>query len=285
MDGLLRTRAGDLTGILNGIDKVLWNPAGDAALPARYDADDLAGKRAVKAAVQQELGLDPVVDVPLVVGVNRLAQQKMADVVLAALPALIDQGVQVALHGEGDPELEAGVRAAAAGRAGHLAVRIGYQEALAHRLLAAADIALTPSRFEPCGLTTMYAMRYGALPVTRPVGGLADTVIDIDTAHPERAAGTGFTFADPTPEALTACVARAGAMFRDRLAWRRCQRNAMQRDFGWETSARRYLELYGALAPPELPNRPQLLFLPTAEPPKSPPVSVTLPALWPEAAD
>ncbi|HVB68873.1 MAG TPA: glycogen synthase GlgA [Acetobacteraceae bacterium] len=290
MDGLLRARAGDLTGILNGIDKVLWNPAEDAALPAGYDADDLAGKRAVKVAVQQELGFDPAADVPLVVGVNRLTQQKMADVVLAALPALIDQGgldqgVQVALHGEGDPELEAALRAAAAGHAGRLAVRIGYREALAHRLLAAADIALTPSRFEPCGLTTMYAMRYGALPVTRPVGGLADTVTDIDTTQPERATGTGFTFIDPTPEALTACMARAGALFRDRPAWRRCQRNAMLRDFGWGTSARRYLELYGALALPELPSRSQLLLLPTAEVPMPRPVSVTLPASWAEAAD
>ena len=249
MDGLLRVRAGDLVGILNGIDNELWNPGTDANLPAPYDAGDLAGKRTAKAAVQQELGLDPEASGPLVVGVNRLTHQKMADVVLAALPALLDQGAQVALHGEGDPELEAAFRAAGAGHASRLAVRIGYQEKLAHRLHAAADMALTPSRFEPCGLTTMYAMRYGALPVTRPVGGLADTVVDVDDSDRNANDGTGFTFAEPTPGALAACFRRAGARYRDPAAWQRFQRNAMRRDFGWGLSARRYLALYGGLMP------------------------------------
>ena len=249
LDGLLRARAGDLVGILNGIDNALWNPGADANLPAPYDADDLAGKRTAKAAVQQELGLDPEATGPLVVGVNRLTHQKMADVVLAALPALLDQGAQVVLHGEGDPDLEAAFRAAGAGHAARLAVRIGYEEPLAHRLHAAADMALTPSRFEPCGLTTMYAMRYGALPVTRPVGGLADTVVDIADADREDAGGTGFTFAEPTAGALAACLRRAGARYRDPVAWEQFQRNAMRRDFGWGLSARRYLALYDGLVP------------------------------------
>jgi starch synthase len=270
MDGLLRARAGDLVGILNGIDNALWNPADDPALPARYDAEDLGGKRAAKDAVRQELGLDPAAEGPLVVGVNRLTRQKMADVVLQALPALLDQGAQVALHGEGDPELEAAFLAAAAGRAAHCAVRIGYSEAMAHRLNAAADIALTPSRFEPCGLTTMYAMRYGALPLTRKVGGLADSVTEIDTAHPETTAGTGFTFAEPTAEALADGLHRAGTLFRQPHAWQRLQRNAMRRDFGWEVSARRYLALYGDLAPPVLQTRAH---------------AGASPAGWAEAAD
>jgi starch synthase len=257
LDGLLRTRAGDLVGILNGIDTLLWNPAADASLPVRFDVDHLAGKQADKAALREELGLDPDADGPLVVGVNRLTHQKMADVILQALPALLDQGAQVALHGQGDPELEAALLAAAAGRAARCAVRIGYEEPLAHRLNGAADIALTPSRFEPCGLTTMYAMRYGALPVTRAVGGLADSVTDIATAHPDRACGTGFAFSDPTPEALADCLRRAGTLFRDPVAWRRCQRAAMQRDFGWEMSARRYLALYGDLVTPETQTRPR----------------------------
>ena len=272
LDGLLRARAADLVGILNGIDNELWNPAADLALPAPYDARHLAGKRAAKATLRHQLGLDPAAEAPLVVAVNRLTQQKMADVVLEALPALLDQGVQVALHGEGDPGLEAAFRAAAIGRESRLAVRIGYQEALAHRLNAAADLALTPSRFEPCGLTTMYAMRYGALPVTRPVGGLADTVTDIDTAHPEATAGTGFTFDDPTAAALAGCVRRAGNLFRDPVAWRRAQRAAMGRDFGWEVSARRYLALYGDLVAPEVQTRPRFLALPPAgdPPPHAP---------------
>ena len=244
----------------------------DLALPAPYDADHLAGKQAAKAALRHQLRLDPAANGPLVVVVNRLTHQKMADVVLEALPAVLDQGVQVVLHGEGDPGLEAAFRAAAIGRESRLAVRIGYQETLAHRLNAAADLALTPSRFEPCGLTTMYAMRYGALPVTRSVGGLADTVTDIDTAHPETAAGTGFTFDDPTAAALAGGVRRAGGLFRDPVAWRRVQRAAMVRDFGWEVSARRYLALYGDLMVPEVQTNPRSLILPAVgdPPPRAP---------------
>ncbi|MGH7041510.1 MAG: glycogen synthase GlgA [Acetobacteraceae bacterium] len=288
MDGLLRARAGDLVGILNGIDTDLWNPGTDVHLAAPYGAEDLDGKRAAKTAVQQELGLDVAADRPLVVGVNRLTHQKMADVVLAALPSLLDQGAQIVLHGEGERELEASFLAAAAGRSSRLAVRIGYQEPLAHRLHAAADLALTPSRFEPCGLTTMYAMRYGALPVTRSVGGLADTVVDIDDADPATKGGTGFTFADPTPRALTTCLHRAGARFHDPAAWRRLQRNAMLRDFGWGLSARRYLALYGDLMPADARAG--------AEPPRQDragsgaPLAAAAPPgagadQWPEAAD
>jgi starch synthase len=276
MDGLLRARAGDLVGILNGIDNVLWNPGADANLPAPYDADDLAGKQTAKAAVQQELGLDPDAAGPLVVGVNRLTHQKMADVVLAALPDLLEQGAQVVLHGEGDPELEAAFRAAGAGHGTRLAVRIGYEEKLAHRLHAAADLALTPSRFEPCGLTTMYAMRYGALPVTRPVGGLADTVVDADDTERTGAAGTGFTFDAPTPVALAGCLRRAEARYREPAAWQRLQRNAMRRNFGWGLSARRYLALYGGLVAPATVDAP------------APDAGVALDTgmeRWPEAAD
>ncbi|MGC8469954.1 MAG: glycogen synthase GlgA [Acetobacteraceae bacterium] len=279
LDGLLRARAADLVGVLNGIDTALWDPAHDAALPAPFDADHLAGKRLAKEALRHELGLDPAADGPLVVGVNRLTEQKMADVVLTALPALLDQGAQVVVHGEGDPGLEAGFRAAALGQETRLAVRIGYQEVLAHRLNAAADLALTPARFEPCGLTTMYAMRYGALPVTRPVGGLGDTVTDIDTTNPAQAAGTGFTFAEPSADALVGCVRRAEGLFRDPLAWRRAQRAAMGRNFGWEVSARRYLSLYDDLVGPAVQTEPRSRVLaPSTEPPEPAPAPVQLEA-------
>ncbi|MGC8525399.1 MAG: glycogen synthase GlgA [Acidibrevibacterium sp.] len=266
MDGLLRARAADLTGILNGIDTDLWNPAADPALPVPFDADHLAGKAMAKAVLRAALRLDPRSDGPLVIGVNRLTEQKMADVVLAALPDLLETGAQVVLHGEGDPALEAAFRAAAIGREGQLLVRIGYQEELAHRLNAAADIALTPARFEPCGLTTMYAMRYGALPVTRKVGGLADTVTDIDSPDAGPGEGTGFTFDDPTAIALASCVRRAVSRFHDSLAWRRTQRAAMARDFAWAGSARRYRALYDELvAAPIAPQRAAPAFLEAAE--------------------
>ena len=259
LDGLLRTRAADFTGILNGIDTDIWNPAEDPTLAARYDASGLGGKAIDKAAVQNELGLDPAMPGPLVIGVNRLTHQKMADVVLEALPTLLDQGVQLALHGQGNPELEAAFLAAAAGRETRLAVRIGYDETLAHRLHAAADLALTPARFEPCGLTTMYAMRYGALPVTRSVGGLADSVADIDAEEVPEGRGSGFAFTQPTVEDLTGAVRRARELFRHKAAWRAFQCRTMQQDFGWEVSARRYLALYGDLLPPEVQTRPSLV--------------------------
>jgi starch synthase len=238
LDGLLRQRAADLTGILNGVDCEVWDPATDTHLAHRYHRDDLGGKRACKAAIQQELGLDPNDEAPLVCFMNRLTHQKMADVVLAMLPALADIGCQFALHGKGDRDIERAFTAAAE-CAPRVAVRIGYREDLAHRLTAGSDISLTPSRFEPCGLTTMYAMRYGTLPVTRLVGGLADTV---DGA-------TGFTFDEPNAEGLVTCLGRAADRFRDKSSWRRLQHAAMTRDFGWDASARRYLAVYAGLLP------------------------------------
>jgi starch synthase len=248
LDGLLRKRAADLVGILNGVDGEVWDPETDAHLAHHYSRDDLSGKRACKAAIQQELGLEPSEAVPLICFLNRLTHQKMADVVLAMLPALAEVGCQFALHGKGDRDMESAF-AAAAERSPRVAVRIGYREDLAHRLNAGADISLTPSRFEPCGLTTMYAMRYGTLPVTRPVGGLADTVVDSAGTAADDAGATGFTFAEPSAEGLLACLGRAAGRFRDKAAWRRLQHTGMTRDFGWDASARRYLAVYHDLLP------------------------------------
>jgi starch synthase len=242
MEGLLKTRADDLVGILNGVDYSIWDPAVDTAIACRYTAENLRGKEHCKAALRQELGLDAS-NAPLIAFVNRLTQQKMADVVLEALPALIHDGAQFILHGQGDKSLEAAFLTAAQGRSSQVAVRIGYDESLAHRFIAASDISLTPSRFEPCGLTTMYAMRYGALPVTRRVGGLADTVVDAESEEAQDGSANGFLFDDETPEAMVACVRRAGRWFHGR-DWRRIQRSAMRHDFGWERSAKRYLSLY-----------------------------------------
>jgi starch synthase len=240
MDGLLRSRSRDLTGILNGIDRAVWDPAVDTALKARYSAEDLSGKEACKADLRQALGLAHGTRAPLMIYVNRLTHQKMADVVLAALPRLVADGVQVVVHGSGESEYETGFRAAAGAHPGRVAVEIGYREPLAHRLFAAADVALTPSRFEPCGLTTMYGMRYGAIPVTRPVGGLADTVSDAASAG----GGTGFVFAGGSPSDLLEGVRRAVQRYERGAEWGGLQRRAMKRDFGWERSAARYGEIY-----------------------------------------
>jgi starch synthase len=247
MDGLLRARADDLVGILNGVDYGVWDPATDRALPSAYDADDPSGKAACKGALRAEVGLADDNDAPLLIYVNRLTHQKMADVVLEALPGVLANGAQLIVHGQGDHELEEGFAAVAKRFPGRVKVDIGYRESLAHRMNAGADLSLTPSRFEPCGLTTMYAMRYGALPVTRAVGGLADTVQDADADTAATCEGTGFLFANATLNDLQRCTQRALDRYGQKEAWQRIRRSAMKQDFGWERSARRYLELYADL--------------------------------------
>jgi starch synthase len=249
LEGLLRSRADDLTGILNGVDYDIWCPSKDAELPQQYTADDIAGKRSCKAALQQELDLPQAPDAPLMIFVNRLTHQKMADIVLEGLPEALASGAQIVIHGEGERRFEAAFQQMATQFPRQMATRVGYAESLAHRLNAAGDISLTPSRFEPCGLTTMYAMRYGAMPLTRPVGGLADTVQDAGHTHGDYAQGTGFVFGKATAVELASCMRRAMDWYRNVDAWRPLQRRAMRRDFGWERSAQRYLDVYGELAP------------------------------------
>jgi starch synthase len=180
--------------------------------------------------------------------VNRLTHQKMADVVHAALPLILASGLQFALHCQGDRSLEAAFAEAARDHTPQFAARIGYDEDFARRLTAAADMSLTASRFEPCGLTTMYAMRYGALPVTRHVGGVTDTVVDADSEPAGDEGANGIVFDKETPGAMVDCVRRAGHWF-DERDWAGMQQSAMRRDFGWERSAQSYLDLYRELRP------------------------------------
>jgi starch synthase len=184
---------------------------------------------------------------PLVAYVNRLTYQKMADVVLDALPRLVADGVQIVVHGDGDRSFEERFSSVARAHPASVAVRLGYNEAQAHRIIGGCDLSLTPARFEPCGLTTLYAMRYGAVPVTRAVGGLVDTVEDAGVVRAESHGGSGFKFGEATADDLGQCLARATSWYRDNNAWKRLQRRAMRRDFSWERSAQRYLETYTAL--------------------------------------
>jgi starch synthase len=240
LEGLLQHRRADLHGIVNGIDTAVWNPASDPLIAAHYDSDDLDRKRLNKSALQQELGLAPGPQ-PLLGIVSRLAQQKGMDLVLEALPALLEAGCQIAALGAGDSGLQQSLRAAAAAHPGQVAFAEGRNERLAHMIEAGADIFLMPSRYEPCGLNQMYSMRYGTVPVARRTGGLADTIVPVSKglAH-----GTGFLFDDPTAAALTSTVRAALRLFRNADAWRRVQLNGMVRDFSWHASAERYLSLY-----------------------------------------
>lgn len=256
LEGVLRQRAGDLTGILNGADYGVWDPADDPYLPCGYSHADISGKRTCKSLVQEELGLDVEPELPLIAFLSRITHQKMADVVIDAVPRLVEEGVQFALVAEGDQPLEQEFQALAGRYPGRVAVRIGYDEAVAHRLQAGADMLLHPSRFEPCGLTPIYAMRYGALPIVRNVGGPVDIVSDALPEAVSRGVATGFVFNEPTVVDMHACLRRAIAMYQQPLSWRRIQLEAMRQDFGWERSAEQYLALYQSLTKgsPEQPR-------------------------------
>jgi starch synthase len=250
LDGLLRSRAGVLTGILNGVDPDIWDPGYDAHLPRAYRiVNAIEGKRAAKTALQTRFGLDQLGDAPLFGAVSRLTPQKGLDLVLAGVPELAAAGTQLVLLGAGDANLEHGFGVAAAQHPGRVGVEIGYDEDLAHLIIGGADVILVPSRFEPCGLTQLYALRYGSLPLVRRVGGLADTVVDANAASLAEGSATGFAFDDDSPQALMAVALRAIDLFRQREVWQRMMRQAMAQDFSWEAAARQYVALYRTLRP------------------------------------
>ena len=244
LEGLLRSRAADLVGILNGIDETVWNPATDQHLASRYDVSEPAGKAANRATLQDRYGLARQAGRPLFAVVSRLTPQKGLDLLLAALPGLLASGAQLALLGSGDADLEAGFRRAAADHPRQIGVVIGYDEPLSHLIQGGADAIVVPSRAEPCGLTQLYGLRYGTLPVVAKVGGLADSVIDANEAALIDGVATGFVFAPVTADALIEALRRAIELFARPERWRMVQRRAMSREVGWHASAARYAALY-----------------------------------------
>lgn len=240
LDGVLRAK-GKITGILNGVDYAVWNPATDPHLPARYDAEDPSAKARCKGAFQKELGLPLSAEAPLLVSIGRLVPQKGIDLLLGALPKLLrSSDVQVVIIGEGDDETVATIEAQIAKSRGRAAFVRAAKEEVVHRALAAADFVILPSRFEPCGLVQLYAQRYGALPIARATGGLVDTVIDCDA---KLETGTGFSFDEASEESLVGAVLRALSS-RERPGFAALVRRVMRADRGWERSARQYEALY-----------------------------------------
>jgi starch synthase len=254
LDGLLHARACHLHGILNGVDYRLWNPGDDIHLAQGFTSRDLSGKRACKAELQRELGLDVDPDIPLIVSLSRITHQKMADVVLDALPAILDRPVQFALLGDGDRGMLNRFAETARNWPGRLAARSGYTEPGAHRLLAGGDLLLHPSRFEPCGLTPLYALCYGTLPVASEIGGLTDTIVDATSDALRSGTANGFAFREATASVMVGALDRALALYRQPVAWRRMQTTAMAQDFGWNASAQHYLAIYRKLAPHARPS-------------------------------
>ncbi len=247
LGALLRGRGEALVGILNGIDTTVWNPATDPALAVRYDATRPEARAANKAALQAKLGLAADLDAVLVGVVSRLSWQKGMDLLADALPALLTAGGQLALLGAGDHALEARFAAAASNHPGQIGLRFGYDEALAHLIQGGADVIAVPSRFEPCGLTQLCALRYGALPLVGRVGGLADTVIDANEMALAAGVATGLQFSPVDRNALAAALTRAARLWREPASWRAAQRNAMSTEVGWTMPANRYAELYRTL--------------------------------------
>ena len=249
--GLLRWRSDRLTGILNGIDAEVWNPGDDVHLTACYDVARLERKTANKTALQLQLGLDRRDDLPLLGVVSRLTWQKGIDLLPLLEAELAGLPVQLAVLGSGEAELERALTRMSGRHKRQIAVRIGFDEALAHRIEAGADSFLMPSRFEPCGLNQMYSMRYGTPPIVRDTGGLADTVVDCDPASLAKGkakAANGFVFRDASAEALLAAIRRAAAAWRKPTLWRQLQHNGMLQDWGWARPASEYAELYRKLA-------------------------------------
>jgi starch synthase len=242
LDGLLRHRAGDITGILNGIDCNVWNPETDDLIPAHYSAKNFAsGKAECKAALQTQLGLPLRPNVPLIGMVSRMADQKGFDLIEACAQDVLADDVQMAFLGTGDPRCEEFIASLGEAYPDKVGVRIGFSEALAHLIEAGSDAFLMPSRFEPCGLNQMYSLRYGTVPIVRNVGGLADSVSDPET-HPEDA--TGFVFSDYRGAALLAVIRRALQTYHDRAVWEKLVRNGMQKDWSWTRSAQAYEGVY-----------------------------------------
>lgn len=243
LDGVLRAK-GRIAGIVNGVDYGVWNPATDSTLAARFDAEDTTNKTRCKGALQKELGLPLEPSAPVVACVSRIVPQKGTDLVAELLPrAARGSDAQFVLAGDGDPDLVAKLEAAVAKTHGRAVFVRAASERMVHAMFAAADIALVPSRFEPCGLTQLYAQRYGALPVAHATGGLVDTIVDCDA---KLETGTGFLFEEPTAESFFAAFQRAIAAYQS-PRFPALRRRVMRLDRGWERPARQYEQLYKSL--------------------------------------
>lgn len=241
LDGVLRSRRDALTGILNGVDYSEWKTAGNPFLPAAYDAKDLSGKAENKLALQRELGLPASATVPLFGAITRLVEQKGVDIELEALEEMLAANMQFALLGSGHPLYEMAFQQLAQRYPAKVAVKIGYDHDLAHRIEAAADFYLMPSRFEPCGLNQMYSLRYGTIPVVRKIGGLDDSVIDL-AEDAEQA--NGIKFMDYSAHALTKAIRKALVLYETPELLAHIRSNGMTADFSWETTADAYLRIY-----------------------------------------
>jgi starch synthase len=246
LDGLLRVRRSALSGIANGIDIEVWNPAADTSLPATFATGSLARRKTNKRTVEARFGLDRD-DGPLFCVVSRLTWQKGMDLLGECIDSLVGAGGRLAVLGSGDAALEGILWSASARHPRRVGVHVGYDETLAHLLQGGSDAILIPSRFEPCGLTQFYGLRYGCVPIVSRVGGLADTIVDANDAALAAGVATGIQFLPVETAAFARTILRAVDLFRDRTLWSSMQKRGMKSDVSWSRSAARYADLYRRL--------------------------------------
>ena len=246
LDGLLRVRSGDLHGIVNGIDTAVWNPEADRRVAATYGATSLGRRQANRSALLQHMGLADGRG-PVFAVISRLTWQKGMDILAETIDEILAVDGRLAVLGSGDEALEGALIGASARHRSHIAIRIGYDEDLSHLMQGGADAILVPSRFEPCGLTQLYALRYGCVPVVARTGGLADTVIDANEAGLSAGVATGFQFTPVNALTMRHAIRRTAAAHADRKVWTRIQKQGMKADVSWDRSARRYADLYREL--------------------------------------
>nr|MDH4441617.1 glycogen synthase GlgA [Rhizobium sp.] len=246
LEGLIASRGTDLYGIVNGIDADVWNPADDALLPSGYSAANLKKRAGNRAALVERFGLDTD-DGPIFAVVSRLTWQKGLDLLPEVLDEIIGAGGKLAILGSGDSDIEAALQGAAAHNRGRVGMVLGYDEKLSHLMQAGSDVILVPSRFEPCGLTQLYALRYGCIPLVARTGGLADTIVDANEAALAAGVATGVQFAPVTAEALRRAIRRTVRLYSDQRLWSQMQKQGMKSDVSWNRSGATYAELYQRL--------------------------------------
>lgn len=248
LNGLLGSRCYDLRGILNGVDSTVWNPAQDKLIANNYSAKSISGKLKSKIWLQEYTGLKVQDEAPLFVVVSRLTDQKGLHLVLDGLSEIIKRGGQLVILGSGEAHIENAFKAAANANPDSVAVKIGYDEEYAHRVIAGGDVICVPSQFEPCGLTQLYGLIYGTLPLVRKVGGLADTVTDCSLENLADETATGFVFETFDTVSFNSSVRRAFALYNRKADWKKVQKRGMQQEFSWKDSAKQYLALYKQVA-------------------------------------
>jgi len=246
LEGTLAGRVDGLPGITNGIDITAWNPETDPYLPAHYSVADLSGKQACKRALQRELGLQDR-KMPLLAMIGRLTPQKGFDLLREIIPELMALNIQMVLLGTGDRDLEQQFLAVRAKYPGRIGVSIGFDEGLAHRIEAGADMLVMPSRYEPCGLSQLYSLRYGTVPIVRRTGGLADTVVPFQPSTAQAKIATGFHFVDASTEALLAAIVLSLQVYREQDTWRSLMEAGMRTDVSWRQAAKQYVQVYGSV--------------------------------------